>query len=623
MARTSGLLRVFPAGFSGCDHGARSRPCTVATHATMPPATTSAATSADTLGRMLLDALERHTGPAMKFRDGEVWAEWSFAEVGRMTSELARGLMALGLRRGDRVAILGGTCPDWTVADCAALAAGLTVVPIYQTSPPEGCAYVLAHAGARAVICEDAAQLAKIEAVRDACPALEHVLSFGDFAALRRRGLDETDAGAVAERLAAVRTDDVATIVYTSGTTGPPKGCLLTHANCLFTARAYERELALTAPLTIFMFLPLAHALARMVQMVSLEVEGTLAYWRGDSRLLLEDLAEARPTHFPSVPRVFEKVHTEALAQAAAGGPVRRRVFDAALAIGLRTRRAQRAGGANLALRGAHAVADRLVLTKVRALFGGQLRVALTGAAPIARDVLDFFDACGVLVLEGYGMSETCAAGTLNTPGALRFGSVGQPLRGTDVAIAQDGEVLMRGPHVFAGYHDDEHATAEALRGGWLSTGDLGELDGGGFLHITGRKKDLIITSSGKNIAPAVIEAALRESRWISQAVVYGDQRSYLVALLTLDEEQAPALAAELHLAPDLGVLAADPRVHELLAREVEAANDRFARIEQIKRFAVLDHDLTEQAGELTPTLKLRRPVVYDRYADRIAALYE
>jgi long-chain acyl-CoA synthetase len=594
----------------------------MAMHTTTPPAGTSAATSADTLGRMLLEALERHTGPAMTFRDGDLWAEWSFAEVGRMTSELARGLIALGLRRGDRVAILSGTCPDWTVADCAALAAGLTVVPIYQTNPPEECAYVLAHSGARAVICEDAAQRAKIEAVRDACPALEHVLSFGDFAALRRRGLHETDAGVIAERLVAVRTDDVATIVYTSGTTGPPKGCMLTHANCLFTARAYERELVLTSPLTIFMFLPLAHALARMVQMVSLDVGGTLAYWRGDSRLLLEDLAEARPTHFPSVPRVFEKVHTQALARAAAGGPVQRRIFDAALAIGLRTRRAERTGGASLALRAAHAVADRLVLTKVRALFGGELRVALTGAAPIARDVLDFFDACGVLVLEGYGMSETCAAGTLNTPDALRFGSVGRPLRGTDVTIAQDGEVLMRGPHVFAGYHDDQRSTAEALRGGWLATGDLGELDGASFLHITGRKKDLIITSSGKNIAPAVIEAALRESRWISQAIVYGDQRSYLVALLTLDEEQAPALAAELHLAPDLAVLAADPGVHELLGQEVEATNDRFARIEQIKRFAVLDHDLTERAGELTPTLKMRRLVVYDRYADHIAVLY-
>ncbi|MDX6728135.1 MAG: long-chain acyl-CoA synthetase [Baekduia sp.] len=595
----------------------------MSTHATSPVAASSGASHADTLGHLLLEALERHSGAAMKFRDGDVWAEWSFAEVGRMTSELARGLIALGLQPGDRVAILGGTCPDWTVADCAALVAGLTVVPIYQTNPPEECAYVLAHSGARAVICEDAAQLAKIEAVRDACPALEDVLSFGDFAALRRRGMDETDAGAVAQRLAAVRPDDVATIVYTSGTTGPPKGCMLTHANCLFTARAYERDLALTSPLTIFMFLPLAHALARMVQMVSLDVGGTLAYWRGDSRLLLEDLAEARPTHFPSVPRVFEKVHTQALAEAAAGGPVQRRMFEAALAIGLRTRRAERNGGANVALRAAHAVADRLVLTKVRALFGGELQVALTGAAPIARDVLDFFDACGVLVLEGYGMSETCAAGTLNTPGALRFGSVGRPLRGTDVTIAQDGEVLMRGPHVFAGYHGDERSTAEALRGGWLTTGDLGELDDAGFLHITGRKKDLIITSSGKNIAPAVVEAALRESRWISQAVVYGDQRSYLVALLTLDEDQAAALAAELHLAPDLAVLAADPRVNELLAQEVEAANDRFARIEQIKRFAVLDHDFTERAGELTPTLKLRRPVVYDRYAQRFAALYE
>jgi long-chain acyl-CoA synthetase len=360
-----------------------------------------------------------------------------------------------------------------------------------------------------------------------------------------------------------------------------------------------------------------------MVQMVSLDVGGTLAYWRGDPHLLLEDLADARPTHFPSVPRMFEKVHTQALAQAATGGPVRQRVFDAALEIGRRRRNADRAGGANAPLRAAHAAVDRLVLSKVRALFGGDLQLALTGAAPIARDVLDFFDACGVLVLEGYGMSETCAAGTVNTPGAFRFGTVGRALPGTEVAIAPDGEVLMRGPHVFPGYFNDDTSTAEVLRDGWLASGDVGELDADGFLRITGRKKDLIITSSGKNIAPAIIEAALRESRWISQAVVYGDQRPYLVALLTPDRDQAAALAAELGLEPDLAVLAADPRVHELLAREVEAANKRFARIEQIKCFALLDHDLTQALGEMTPTLKVRRPVVYQHYADEFAALYE
>jgi long-chain acyl-CoA synthetase len=320
---------------------------------------------------------------------------------------------------------------------------------------------------------------------------------------------------------------------------------------------------------------------------------------------------------------VFEKVHTRALAHAAEGGAPKRRMLDAALAIGRRTRRAERTGGATAPLRLLHAVADRILLSKVRDLFGGELQVALTGAAPIARDVLDFFDACGVLVLEGYGMSETCAAGTINTPGTHRFGTVGRALPGTEVMIAEDGEVLMAGPHVFRGYYSDEDATAETFRGRWLASGDLGELDADGFLRITGRKKDLIITSGGKNVTPANLEAALRESRWISQAVVYGDRRPYLVALLTPDQDEAPGLAAELGLAPDLAVLAADPRVHELLARDVEAANQRFARVEQVKRFAVLDHDLTEAAGEMTPTLKVRRPAVYEHYADRFAELYE
>jgi long-chain acyl-CoA synthetase len=592
------------------------------THAPSSPPAPALHDSASTLGRVLLAALDRNTGSAMRFRSAGVWVEWSFAEVGRMTRELARGLVALGLRPGDRIAILGGTSPAWTVADCASLAAGLTVVPIYQTNSPEECRYVLAHSGARAVVCEDAGQLAKVQAIRKECPALEHVLAFADFGVLRERGATEITGPDFEDRLASARAEDVATIVYTSGTTGPPKGCMLTHENCLFTVDAYERDLGLAPPMTIFMFLPLAHALARMVQMVSLHVGGTLAYWGGDPQVLLEDLEAARPTHFPSVPRVFEKVHTRALAQAADAGPVTDRLFRAALAVGRRARRSERAGTARPPLRAAAALADRLVLSKVRALFGGELRLAMTGAAPIAGEVLEFFDACGILVLEGYGMSETCAAGTVNTREAFRFGTVGRALSGTEVAIAPDGEVLMRGPHVFRGYYRDPGATAEAVHDGWLRSGDLGELDDDGFLRITGRKKDLIITSSGKNVSPATIEAALRESRWISQAVVYGDRRPYLVALLTLDQEEAPVLAEELGLEPDVAALSADDRVHARLAEEVAAVNERFARIEQIKRFGFLDHDLTQAAGEMTPTLKVRRPLVYERYAERFAGLY-
>ena len=415
----------------------------------------------------------------------------------------------------------------------------------------------------------------------------------------------------------------MATIVYTSGTTGPPKGCMLTHRNLLFTGEAYVQQISLRPPATLFMFLPLAHALARVVQIVSLDVGGTLAFWSGDSRKLIDDVAAAKPTHFPSVPRVFEKIHARALARGNEGGGAKRRIFSWAVATGRKARPAQRAGTASALLQTQYALADRLVLSKIRELFGGRLELALTGAAPIPLEVLEFLDACGITVLEGYGMTETCAAATLNTPQALRFGTVGQPLPGTTVEIAEDGEILLGGPNVFKGYHRDDEATSAGFEGDAVRTGDLGELDDGGFLRITGRKKDLIITSSGKNITPTNIENALRESRWISQAIVHGDNRSYLVALLTLDADEAPALAETLGVDADLTAMAADPKVREALQQDVDAANQRFARIEQIKRFDVLAQDLSQEAGELTPTMKVKRNVVEKRYADTFASLYD
>ena len=384
----------------------------------------------------------------------------------------------------------------------------------------------------------------------------------------------------------------------------------------------YEGRVTVSEPMVLFMFLPLAHALARVAQMMTLDVGGTLAFWRGDSARLLDDVAEASPTHLPSVPRLFEKIYTRALSAVEDAGGPKRRVFHWALAVGARTRAAERADGAGPVLRAQHVVADRFVLSKVRALFGERLQLAVTGAAPITRDVLEFFDACGVLLLEGYGMTETCAAATLNTDTAFRFGTVGRPLPGTDVGIASDGEVLLRGPNLFAGYYRDEEATREALEGDWLKTGDLGAVDDDGYLSITGRKKDLIITSSGKNISPANIEAALRESRWVSEAVVFGDGHSYLVGIVTLDAEEAAALAREFGLEPDVSILARDQRVHDRLEEDVQLANQRFARIEQIKRFAILDHDLTLADGELTPTLKVKRALVYDRYREVFEGLY-
>jgi long-chain acyl-CoA synthetase len=582
--------------------------------------------NANTLGAMVLAATERYTGVAIRFPRGGAWHAWTFGELGASVRELARGLAALGLQPGDRVALLGETRPEWTLADCALLAAGLVVVPVYHTNSPEECAHVIGHSGSRAVLCENAAQLAKVDEVREQFPELEHAITFE--ATGRAPTLDdirgragEVDPEILAQRQSAIGRDDVATIVYTSGTTGPPKGCMLTHGNFLSTVAAYEEHVDLRAPFTLFMFLPLAHALARVVQMVALDQGGELAFWSGDPRKLVDDVAAARPTHFPSVPRVFEKIH--ARAHASAGNGVRRRLFDWAVATGRRARAAERAGGVSPTLRARHRLADRLVLSKVRSLFGDRIQLALTGAAPIAREVLEFLDGCGVEVLEGYGMTESCAAATLNPPGGARFGTVGPAIPGTRVEVAADGEIVIRGPHVFAGYYRDEQATRAAKDGEGVRSGDLGDLDADGYLRITGRTKEIIITSSGKNVAPANLENALRESRWVSQAIVHGDNRPYLVALLTLDPDEAPALAAELGVEAELDAMAANEAVRAALQREVDAANSRFARIEQIKRFHLLPRDLSQDAGELTPTMKVKRSVVEERYRDTFAALYD
>ena len=595
------------------------------------PSPHGSATTAATLPQLVLRATERHTGPATRVRRDGTLLDTTFPALGAAAREIAGGLIALGVQPGDRVAILGSTRPEWTVADCGALCAGATVVPVYHTNSPEECAYVLAHSGARVLICEDAAALEKIESIRAELPALEHVFTMlavdgaPSVADLRARAADAPD-GAVDRAAAKVADTDAATIVYTSGTTGPPKGCVLTHANLVATIRMYEEQLRdeLKPGVVIFMFLPLAHSLARVVQMVAVDVGATLSFWQGDPKRLLDDIAEARPMYLPSVPRVFEKIHARALGSVEDASRVRRGLFDWAIVTGAHARAAERQGKkVRPLLRAGLTVADRLVLSRIRNLFGGDLRLGLTGAAPIGRDVLEFFDACGVRILEGYGMTETCAAATLNTPRAYRFGTVGRPLPGSEVAIAEDGEVLMRGPHVFPGYHRDDEATQDTFDASWLRSGDLGAIDEDGFVAITGRKKDLIITSSGKNISPTNLETALRETRWISQAVVYGDNHPYLVALVTIDPDELDALAERAGVPAELATMIGDPKVHEVLQGAVDEVNLKVANIEQIKRFDVLDHDMSQRGGELTPTLKVKRAIVYQRYGPRFEALYE
>jgi long-chain acyl-CoA synthetase len=375
---------------------------------------------------------------------------------------------------------------------------------------------------------------------------------------------------------------------------------------------------------SFFLFLPLAHVMARITQMFTLSIGATLIFWQRDPASLLDDLRAAGPTHFAAVPRLFEKIHTAATVGIAQESTVKRAVFGWAMRTGRDVRAREDAGRPiGWLLRRRHALADRLVLGKIRALFGDRLDFAISAAAPIAPDVLAFFNAAGVRVLEAYGMTESTAAGAINTLDAWRVGTVGLALPPGRLRLAEDGEILMSGPHVFEGYFNDPVATAQTVAGGWLRTGDLGSVDADGFVAVTGRKKDIIITSSGKNITPTNLENALRETRWISQAVVYGDNRPYLVALVTLDPDELPALAEQIGAPPDIAALAGDERVRAVIQREIDAVNARFARIEQIKRFAILSHDLTQTAGELTPTLKVKRRIVYDSYARELRGLYD
>jgi len=592
---------------------------------------TSAAAGPQTLGQLILDVARRHSGVALQFqRDGRT-AYISYSELGTICSEIARGLISLGIERGDRVAIVGLTSADWTLADCGAWCAGAVVAPIYHTNSPDECAHVLADSGARLVFCEDASQAAKIEQIRDRCPALEHMIFFNPPAAdtigldeLRRRG-QAVPPSAVAERLAEVSPDDVATLVYTSGTTGPPKGCMLTQTNILATTRMYSEQLHFNETHSLYQFLPLAHVLARVAQVVALSAGAKVIYWTGDPAKIVDELAATGPTHFPAVPRIYEKMHSVVIGRVADGPAPQRAMFEWAIGCGAQARRALHEGRLpGLLTDIQYRLADRLVLAKVRSAFGPSLQMALVGAAPIGRELVEFFDACGVLVLEGYGLTETCAASTINTVDAMRFGTVGKPLPGTEVRVADDGELLLRGPHVFKGYYNNPDATEAALTpDGWLRTGDLGRIDDDGFVMITGRKKDLIITSSGKNITPVNIENELRETRYISEAVVYGDNRPYLVAVVTLDGDEAGKLAARLGIAGDTRTIAHNPEVRAEIQKDVDHVNRNFARIEQIKRFAILDHDLTQIAGELTPTLKVKRAFVYERYAELFSELYQ
>ena len=533
------------------------------------------------------------------------------------------GLVDLGIEPGDRGSILSHTRPEWTYACFATFAAGAIVVSVYQTNSAEECHYVLHHSGARAVFVEDAEQLAKVRAVEADLPALEFVIVMQPadadggtitLDALRERGQRRAQTDLEA-RVDGVTPDADCLFLYTSGTTGPPKACELTHGNYRAITSAVETQEMVREDDCVYLFLPLAHALALVVQFLVLDVGATIAYWEKDPQKIVPNLMELKPTFFPSVPRIFEKIHTLATTS---GDP---RELEQATRVGMAVRHAQLRGEEVPAeLQAAFERAEQALYVNVRNLFGGRVRQAVTGAAPIAPSILEFFYACGVPVMEGYGLTETASVASVNTPDAFRLGSVGRPLPGVQVRIADDGGILIKGPNIFNGYYRDAKATRETLVDGWLQTGDLGRLDEDGFLFITGREKDIIITAGGKNIAPANLEHALRHNRWISQAVVLGDGRPYLVALITLDAEETPAFASEHNL--KLDEVHRSEAMRADIQTTIDEVNSHYAPVEQIKRFEILPNDLSQPTGELTPTMKVKRSVVQRKYAETIDTIY-
>ncbi|MDP9293427.1 MAG: AMP-dependent synthetase/ligase [Actinomycetota bacterium] len=591
---------------------------------TVTPA--AASTGSKTIADLMGLAAERHAERvAVRFKRDGAWHDVSFAEVGRIVSEIGRGLVDLGIQPGERVSLLCSTRPEWTYVDFAITSAGAVVVPVYPTNSPSECEWVAGNSESVAIVCEDASQVAKIVEVRENLPDLRTIVVIdpsgdgGDAVTLddlreRGRGRDEAE---LAERAAAVTPEDVYTIIYTSGTTGPPKGCVLSHHNYRQVVNSCEEINVLQEGDLVYLFLPLAHAYALLIQLLAIDLGGAIAYFGGDPKQIVPELMETHPDYLPSVPRIFEKIYTLVTSNT---DP---EMIKGATQVGLQVRALQAAGKpVPPELQAHYDKADEALFKNVRGAFGGKLKQANTGAAPIAPAILEFFYACGVPVMEGYGMTETATVATAQTVDDHRFGSVGRALPGCEIRIADDGEVLIKGPNIFGGYHKNEDASFGTIVDGWLHTGDLGSLDEDGFLSITGRKKDIIITAGGKNLTPANIENDLKQSRWISQAVMYGDRRPYPVALVTLDPEEIVHFAKEHGLSEDPAELAEDPKVRELIQGILDEANSKYAQVEQVKKFVILDHDLTQETGELTPTLKVKRNVVNEKYADLFESLY-
>ncbi len=580
-----------------------------------------------TIERLWRDAVAagRQT-PAYLVQDGDAWLPLSWAEAAERVEGYANGLLSLGVKKGDAFAILGSSRVEWALFDFALGSIGAIAAPIYANSSAKDTGYILDHSESVGVLCEDDVQRAKVESVRGEIPRLQHVLTFADLDDLiaRGRAYAAEHPNALREAGETIEEDDLFTYIYTSGTTGPPKGCMISHRNYYAMVAVVDDLPSFTGPEdTMLLYLPLAHNFGRLMHLSGAYVGYGIAFLP-DPLQAAAALPAVKPTVFPSVPRVYEKVHSAVVAKFDAETGAKRKLIDWALGVGRRVSALRRAGEpVPRGLAAQYRLADKLVYSKVKERLGGRLRLAISGGAPLSAEIAEFFHAIDILLVEGYGLTECTTAASTNTHEAYRFGTVGRPLPGTEVKLAEDGELLIRSETVFQGYFKEPEATAEVLgKDGWLRTGDIAEIDEDGFLKITDRKKDIIVTAGGKNVAPQNLENDLKTSKYVSQAMVVGDRQPYIAALITLDPEALPVWAAERGLPADLDALARTDEVQQLIQEVVDGVNADRSRYEQIKRFTILPRDFTMENGELTPTLKLKRRVVSDHYATELDELY-
>ncbi len=589
-----------------------------------------------TLAEILDNLQRRHRKEdLLRFKRDGAWVDISTDEFVRTVRHLALGLAEAGVGRGDRVAILSENRPEWTALDHAALNLGAVIVPIYTTLMPDQVGYILDNSQSRLLVVSDAGQLDKVMSVRDTLSTLTRIVVMDppgtipdgvtSWSGLLDAGeaADRTQPGRFEEARSRITPDDLASIIYTSGTTGEPKGVMLTHSNFASNVSATTRVIPFCASDVALSFLPLSHVFERINQFNYLACGGTIVYAESFEKVS-QNIAEIRPTVMASVPRLFEKMHARILDAVSASSLVRRMIFAAALALGRRHARAMLAGRPlSLLVRLLHPLADRLVFAKMRARLGGRIRFFISGGAPLAAEINEFLHAAGLRVLEGYGLTETSPVIAVNTLDRTRIGTVGPVIPGVEVRIADDGEILARGPNIMRGYFRNEEATRHAIRDGWFHTGDIGHVDDDGFLKITDRKKEILKTSGGKMIAPQPIENLLKTDRFISQAVLIGDRRKFVSALIVPDREWLESYARHKGIEyATIDDLIRHPKVIDLFRRRIEGKMGGLARYERVRAFRLLPRELSQEEDELTPTLKLKRRIIERHYADLIDSIY-